>query len=145
MYKAYFSPGEDCRNAIIKNLKKAEKEVKVCVFTISDNKISTVLKDLHFKGIKIKIISDNDKQYDRGSDINYLKDKGLSIKIDMTDAHMHHKFAIIDRKILISGSYNWTVSAAEKNQENIIVTDQRDLIKAFNNEFERLWDKFTEI
>jgi phosphatidylserine/phosphatidylglycerophosphate/cardiolipin synthase-like enzyme len=145
MYKAYFSPGEDCRNAIIKHLKQAQKEVKVCVFTISDNKISSVLCDLQKKGIKVKIISDNDKQYDRGSDINFLHRQGIEIKIDMTDAHMHHKFALIDRKILISGSYNWTLSAAEKNQENIIVTDQRDLLKAFNNEFERLWLKFDKL
>ncbi len=145
MYKAYFSPGEECRNAIIKQLSKAEKEVKVCVFTISDNKISTVLRELHEKGIDVKIISDNDKQYDRGSDIDYLHDKGLDIRIDLTSAHMHHKFALIDRDILITGSYNWTVSAAERNQENIIVTDQKDLVKDFNDEFIRLWRKFDEL
>ncbi|MBN2663722.1 MAG: DUF1669 domain-containing protein, partial [Bacteroidales bacterium] len=142
MYKSYFSPSEDCRDAIISKLQQAEKEVKVCVFTISDNKISSVLLDLHRKGVDVKIISDNDKQYDRGSDIEFLNENGLNIKIDITDAHMHHKFAVIDRKILINGSYNWTVSAAQKNQENIIVTDQRDLVKSFYNEFEKLWHKF---
>jgi mitochondrial cardiolipin hydrolase len=145
MYKVYFSPGEECRNAIISKLRQAEKEVKVCVFTISDNKISTVLRELHEKGIDVKIISDNDKQYDRGSDIEYLHGKGLNIRIDTTKAHMHHKFALIDREILIKGSYNWTVSAAEKNQENIIVTDQRDFAKSFYKEFEKLWDKFEEL
>ena len=144
MYKAYFSPGEDCRNAIISKLKQAKKQVKVCVFTITDNKIGSVLRDMHFNGIDVKIISDNDKQHDRGSDIDYLDEKGLDIKIDKTDAHMHHKFAIIDNEILINGSYNWTVSAAEKNQENIIVTDNRTLIKQFDNEFEKLWRNFDE-
>ena len=144
MYKVYFSPGEDCRNAIISKLKQSKKEVKICVFTITDNKIGRVINDLHQRGIDVKIITDNDKQHDRGSDIKYFDEKGLDIKIDNTDAHMHHKFAIIDGEILINGSYNWTVSAAEKNQENIIVTDNRTLVKQFTNEFEKLWRNFDE-
>jgi len=144
MYKSYFSPGEDCRNAIISKLKQAKKEVKVCVFTITDNQIGSVLRDLHYDGIEVKIITDNDKQYDRGSDIDYLAQKGVDIRIDTTDAHMHHKFAIIDDEILINGSYNWTVSAAEKNQENIIVTDNRDFVKSFLKEFDNLWRNFEE-
>lgn len=145
MYKAYFSPGEDCRNAIISKLRQAKKEVKICVFTITDNKIGNVIRDMHFNGIDVKIISDNLKKDDRGSDIEYLDKKGLNIKLDKTDAHMHHKFAIIDNKILINGSYNWTVSAAEKNQENIIVTDNRDFVKAFAKEFDKLWRNFEEL
>ncbi|MEA3451511.1 MAG: phospholipase D-like domain-containing protein [Bacteroidota bacterium] len=145
MYKTYFSPGEDCRNAIISKLKQAKKEVKICVFTITDNQIGNVLRDMHFNGINVKIISDNLKKDDRGSDIYYLKERGLNIRIDETAAHMHHKFAIIDDTILINGSYNWTVSAAEKNQENIIVTDNRDFVEAFSKEFDRLWDKFIPV
>ncbi len=142
MYKVYFSPGEDCLNAIINNLKKAEKEVLICVFTISDNRISSVIRQLHEKGITVKIISDNRKVFDRGSDIFYLHRHGLPIKTDKTDAHMHHKFAVIDRKITIAGSYNWTVSAEEVNYEDVIVTDNRDITKAFLKEFNKLWDKF---
>ena len=145
MYKTYFSPGEDCRNAIISKLRQAKKEVKICVFTITDNKIGNVIRDMHFNGIDVKIITDNHKKDDRGSDIEYLDEKGLNIKIDNTDAHMHHKFAIIDDKILINGSYNWTVSAAEKNQENIIVTDNRNFVSAFSKEFDKLWRKFNEL
>lgn len=142
MYKTYFSPGENCLNAIINQLKKTEKEVKICVFTISDNRISKVLKDIHNNGINVKIITDNDKQFDRGSDIKYLSSKGIEIKIDKTSAHMHHKFAIIDKKITITGSYNWTKSAEAYNYENIIITDQRNITKSYTNEFDKLWDKF---
>lgn len=142
MYKVYFSPGDNCLNAILSKLKQAKKEVKVCLFTISDNRIGSVLRDLHFDGIDVKIITDNDKRFDRGSDIHYLLGKGLNIKIDRTDAHMHHKFAVIDDDITITGSYNWTKSAEERNYENIVVTDQRDITKAYLKEFDKLWDKF---
>lgn len=145
MYKAYFSPGEECLNAIVNNLKKAQKEVKICVFTISDNRISGVLEELFSKGIDVKIITDNKKIFDRGSDIFFLHKNGIPVKIDKTEAHMHHKFAVIDKEICILGSYNWTVSAQQENYEDIIVTDQRDITKDFLNEFENLWTKFVPV
>ncbi len=142
MNKVYFSPGEDCLNAIIQQLKKAKKEVKVCVFTISDNRIGSVLRDLHFKGIDVKIISDNDRRFDAGSDIHYLMKKGIKVKIDKTSAHMHHKFAVIDKKVTITGSYNWTRSAEQVNNENIVVTNKNLITKAYLKEFDRLWNNF---
>ena len=55
---------------------------------------------------------------------------------------MHHKFAILDKKILISGSFNWTMTAANGNHENLIVTNDADLLEAFSGEFEKLWKVF---
>jgi cardiolipin hydrolase len=114
MTKVYFSPGTDCLNAIIDNLKKARRRAKICVFTISDNRIVDAIKEMQLNGVNIKIISDNDKRYDKGNDIDYIASLGIDVKIDTTSAHMHHKFAVIDDTITITGSYNWTRSAETK-------------------------------
>ena len=53
---------------------------------------------------------------------------------------MHHKFAIFDASLLLNGSYNWTRSAAENNEENFIITDQPVLISVFHQQFEKLWN-----
>ena len=52
---------------------------------------------------------------------------------------MHHKFAIFDRKQLMSGSYNWTRSAFLENQENIILTNELGLLRQFQDTFDALW------
>jgi len=52
---------------------------------------------------------------------------------------MHHKFMLVDDKILVNGSYNWTRSAAKYNQENLIVTADPELIRLFLKEFDKLW------
>jgi phosphatidylserine/phosphatidylglycerophosphate/cardiolipin synthase-like enzyme len=143
MIKVYFSPGPDCLNAITETLRSAKNNVEICVFTISDNRIVDTLKDLFYSGITIKIISDNDKRYDTGNDIDYLADLGIQIKLDTTTAHMHHKFAVIDEKYTITGSYNWTRSAESENYENVLITDNKDVAKAYNKEFNKLW-KITE-
>jgi len=141
MTKIYFSPGTDCLNAIIDNLKKAERSANICVFTISDNRIVDAIKEMQLNGVNIKIISDNDKRYDKGNDIDYIANRlGIDIKLDTTSAHMHHKFAVIDDKITITGSYNWTRSAESRNYENILVTDSKDVAKAYNKEFYKLWE-----
>jgi phosphatidylserine/phosphatidylglycerophosphate/cardiolipin synthase-like enzyme len=54
-------------------------------------------------------------------------------------AHMHHKFALFDGKRLMSGSFNWTRSASEQNEENLIVTPDQTLVAAFSARFEMLW------
>jgi len=142
MFKAYFSPSNDCLNAIIEEIQKAKKTIDICVFTISDNRISKEIINAKKRKVEVRIITDNDKKLDRGSDIDFLQKNGIKIKFDSTEAHMHHKFALIDKKTLINGSYNWTVSAADYNYENIIVTNNCKARRLFLKEFERMWKKF---
>jgi cardiolipin hydrolase len=138
--EAYFSPGEACRQAIIHQIVQAKSQLKICVFTISDDQISEAILAAHKKGIDIRILTDNDKAFDVGSDIGKMSTAGVVIKIDNTANHMHHKFMIVDDRVLLTGSYNWTNSAARYNQENIIITRERELVKLFIKEFERLWN-----
>lgn len=141
---AFFSPGNACRSAIISKMKAAKNSLKICVFTISDNEIRDEILIAYRRGISVKIISDNDKSFDAGSDIDYLSKKGIKIKIDQTANHMHHKFCVVDNEVLITGSYNWTRSAAERNQENIVISQDNTLIKSFINEFDQLWDNLVD-
>ena len=59
-----------------------------------------------------------------------------------TDAHMHHKFAVVDGKVLLSGSFNYTRAAVLENRENVVVHRSRRLVQQFLKEFERLWADF---
>ncbi len=139
---AYFSPGNDCRNKIISLINNAKKNIKICVFTISDNTIVKAIIGAHQRGIDITIISDNDKANDKGSDIDYLSDKGIEVILDRSAHHMHHKFALFDDTILLNGSFNWTRSATTVNQENILVTSERQLVSDYKNRFYILKNEF---
>lgn len=139
---AYFSPGKECRNKIISLLNNARSKIKICVFTISDNKIVQAIIAAHKRGVEVTIISDNDKANDKGSDIDYLSDKGIEVILDRSAHHMHHKFALFDEKILLNGSFNWTRSATDVNQENILVTAERDLVADYIKQFQILKNEF---
>ncbi len=137
--KAFFAPGEACPREILNLISKARQKIDICVFTITDDRISDTIIQAHRRGIKIRIITDNDKASDLGSDITRLEEAEIPLRIDQTPAHMHHKYAIFDSQILLTGSYNWTRSAARENQENIITTTEASLLQEFTRHFEQLW------
>ncbi|MCV6615861.1 MAG: phospholipase D-like domain-containing protein [Cellvibrionaceae bacterium] len=140
--KAYFSPGTTCRSAIIGQLQKAKQSIDICVFTISDDNISAAILAAHRRGVAVRIISDNDKSEDRGSDIERLEAEGIPLRLDDSPNHMHHKFALFDRRVLLNGSFNWTRSATDRNQENIVVTADHGLLRSFGILFEQLWQAY---
>ena len=138
-HAAYFSPGKDCLNAIVQRLRAARMHVEICVFTISDDRISAEILEAHRRGVAIRILTDNEKEFDAGSDVDRLRRAGIPLRVDRTSAHMHHKFALFDGGYLLSGSYNWTRSACDLNEENILVTTEPRLFTAYAEKFEALW------
>ena len=132
------SPGDTCWERICGLIRGTRSFLDICVFTITDDRITREIAAAHARGVQVRVISDDDKSLDRGSDIERLADAGVPMALDRT-GHMHHKFAVFDHRRVVSGSYNWTRSAASANHENIVVTDDPALAEEFLAEFERLW------
>lgn len=144
---AFFSPGDACWHHIVQCLNAARKTADLCVFTITDDRISRAVLEAHRRGVKVRIISDADKAHDLGSDMKQFADEGIAVKLVRVvgahdpgvSGHMHHKFAVFDGSRLVNGSYNWTRGAANVNHENLIDTAEPGLLRQFVAEFERLW------
>jgi len=143
--KAFFSPGEDCLEEIRIQLIGAKKTLDICVFTLTDDRLTRAVEAVAAKGCKVRLISDNLKRFDAGSDTEQLARNGIDVVYDRAEDHMHHKFAIVDGTILINGSFNWTRSASRGNYENITVTNDIQLLQRFKAEFERLWRLFKSL
>jgi len=137
--QAHFSPGEDCLRAIVQQLRAARAQADLCVFTISDDRITQEILAAHRRGVVVRVITDNDKASDSGSDIDQIDRGGVPVRVDRTAAHMHHKFAIVDGTWLLNGSYNWTRSACQVNEENLVVTNEPGLVRQFAQAFDALW------
>lgn len=138
--RVFFSPGDDCLNTILSALRNARNTISICVFTISDDRISNEIIDAHRRKINVQVITDNEKVTDKGSDVEMISSAGVPVRIDLSKSHMHHKFAVFDKKLAITGSYNWTRSAEKYNQENIVTSNDKNLVSRFLAEFDRLWD-----
>ena len=138
----YFSPGDACMQRLRALCASAKQTLDICVFTISDDRLSGVILDAHKRGVVVRIISDNDKVYDDGNDVRRLNESGIPVRVDHSEYHMHHKFALFDGKQLANGSFNWTRTATEHNDENLVVSNDRNLVRSFAQQFEVLWGRY---
>ena len=139
---AYFSPGDTCLRRLRDLMRGCKATLEICVFTIADDRLTDAILECHARGVQVRVVSDNDKQHDSGSDIARLRDRGVPVQLDDAPYHMHHKFALVDGCVLANGSFNWTRSATEKNDENLVVTDDANLVRVFGLQFEKLWQQF---
>lgn len=138
--KAYFSPSLDCENQIIRHLNNSTETVDIAVYTMTNRPIMRAIEKAYNRGVRIRIITDK-KQADHYSSIaTRLYQKDIPIKINTEFEIEHNKFAIFDGQALITGSFNWTYSASNKNSENcLVITDEPELIGQYEKRFEKLW------
>ncbi|KAG0170494.1 hypothetical protein DFQ28_001808 [Apophysomyces sp. BC1034] len=139
-----FFPSEDSYLTFISVLASAQESLLVCVFSLTDDNTADVLIDAKDRGVDVRIVTDNDQMDERkGADTQRLHDSfGIPYKMDNSDQFMHNKFAVIDRKVVLTGSFNWSIGARFKNRENVIVTNIPSVVEAYSDEFERLWSTF---
>lgn len=140
--QAYFTPGDACLRKLRELCRSARRSLDICVFTISDDRLADEILACHARGVGVRVLSDNDKRFDDGSDIRRLHRAGIAVRLDDTPFHMHHKFAVFDGRVLANGSFNWTRSATAQNEENLVVTDDAKLVGWFAARFESLWEAF---
>merc|ERR1712150_19678 len=135
-------------------ISKATKTIDVCVFLVTSEPLTKCIIDKLYQGIKVRLIVDGTTYESEDSQVPKFVAAGACVisnwgeipsgdnGITSGDLLMHHKFAVIDNNIVISGSFNWTFSAAMKNNENIIITSMKEVVNPFVKEFEKLWEKF---
>jgi phosphatidylserine/phosphatidylglycerophosphate/cardiolipin synthase-like enzyme len=143
--EVHFSPGDECRLRIGRLLNGCSRTADICVFTITDDRLASYVLEAHNRGVSVRIVTDDEKAGDRGSDVYRLAAAGVKVRVDESEHHMHHKFAVFDSETVLTGSYNWTRSAAEHNRENVIVTDDPKIVAPYQRNFEQLWEEFAPV
>jgi phospholipase D len=142
--RVYFSPNGGCQDAIIKEINNAQKSIDIAMFAFTSRDIAYALNAAKERKVDIRIILDTYEIKDHSSKSRYLIHKNFDVKFHMGPGLFHDKFAVIDDKEVLTGSYNWTVSANKKNNENLLVIDDDELAKKYTKEFKHLWSQSGE-
>lgn len=132
---------QNIRISIIKEIEKANTSLKVAVYWFTNHELFDLLYHKQLNGIQCELIIHNDYINNREAGLPFQKfiDAGGQFYFSDEESPMHNKFCIIDNRVLINGSYNWTYYAESKNRENIlIIKDETDVTKAFETEFSQL-------
>lgn len=131
----YFCPEDNCKLHVINALQSANSSVYFMVFSFTDEDIGNLLWNKNYLGLDVKGVLEKKQlgQYSRYEDL-----KEFSV-IDTNPYTMHHKVFIVDNKTVITGSYNPTKNANEKNDENILIIHNKEIAEKYVREFERLF------
>lgn len=139
MIHTYF---EHIENEIISSINSSKRRIYIAVAWFTNQTLFDSLLNAAQREIEIKIILLNDilNRNEFGLEFGLLVNKGADIRFAVNNSGtMHHKFCIIDNNV-ISGSYNWTYQA-NKNDENIIVTDDENIVKSYSEQFDKLFSE----
>ncbi len=150
--QACFSPSGKCSSHIVRAINEARKEILAAVYAFTSDDIAWALVKARQRGVKIQVIVD--QEFDRENQTSkgaFLERQGLLVrrisglnngKAERGSGLMHQKFAVIDRSVVLTGSYNWTLSADKFNHENLLLFhDAGGLAEEYRNEFFRLWGR----
>ncbi|XP_028828338.1 mitochondrial cardiolipin hydrolase isoform X2 [Denticeps clupeoides] len=126
---------------LLSHLLSARVSVDVCMFAFAHPQLRRALLLLRGRGLAVRVLCDRDYVKVNGSQIGLLRKQGVCVRHDVSAVvHMHHKFAVLDGRTLLTGSLNWTTNAVQNNAENVLVTDEPALVRPYRREFQRLWD-----
>ncbi len=117
----YFSPRGGCSKAIVAEIEAARREILVLAYSFTYDPIVDALVAAHKRKVKVKIILDKENEAATYSDMVRIMNFGVPTLIDSSHAIAHNKVIIIDRKVVVTGSYNFTQQAEMNNAENLLV------------------------
>lgn len=134
----YFSPEDDPDEKILRYLKLAKERIRFLAFSMTDDRIGDILEQKQREGVDVQGVLES-----RGSGLQYselgrLREAGAKVLTDGNKYILHHKVIIIDDKWTILGSYNFSKSAAESNDENILIIKSERIAEIFEEEYLRI-------
>ena len=135
--QVWFSPGGGCTDAIVGELNKAKKEILVQAYSFTSQPIAKALVDAHKRGVRIEIILDKSRRTEKYSAADFTSHMGVSTYIDGAHAIAHNKIMIIDNETVITGSFNFTKAAEERNAENLLIIRSKQLAKDYLDNWEK--------
>lgn len=136
----YFSPDDGVLNALATLLSSAEDSIYFLAFSFTSNDLGDIVREKAQAGLTIAGVMDREQILsNQGTEFDPFRQAKLDVLIDGIDGQMHHKVFIVDEKIVVLGSYNFSKSAEERNDENIIIVYNEDIAGQFIQEFQRVW------
>jgi len=126
-----FVPGEDCTGLIVETIGRARKEILLQAYYFTAAPIAKALVDAVGRGVTVRAILDKSQRTGRYSGADFLAASNIPVVIDDRVAIAHNKVVIIDRAIVIGGSFNYTASAQQRNAENVTILESAPVAAAF--------------
>jgi phosphatidylserine/phosphatidylglycerophosphate/cardiolipin synthase-like enzyme len=131
-----FSPKGGCTDVVVRELQRARSEILVQAYTFTSKPIAQALLDAKARGVHVDILLDRCNEKEEHTELPFLLAEGLAPLIDAHHAIAHNKVMVIDRRTIITGSFNFTHQAEAENAENLLVIQGNpELVRQYRQNF----------
>jgi phosphatidylserine/phosphatidylglycerophosphate/cardiolipin synthase-like enzyme len=136
----YFSPEDGIAAHILSLLQEAKKSIYFMANSFTSNDLGNAIRQRAADGLTVAGVMDDDQiNSNQGTEFDAFIQAGLDVRRDGNAGLMHHKVIIIDRKIVITGSYNFSSSAETRNDENVVIIHDTEVAEQYLAEFQRVY------
>ncbi|MCC6299078.1 MAG: DUF1669 domain-containing protein [Anaerolineales bacterium] len=141
----FFSPDDGVINQLASVLSGAEESIYFLAFSFTSNELGDIVREKAEAGLTVRGVMDEEQiSSNQGTEFDPFKQADLDVRIDGVEGQMHHKVFIIDESIVVMGSYNFSRSAEERNDEEVLIIYNKAIAEQFLLEFERVWKQARE-
>ncbi len=130
-----FSPEGQCEKLALFAINNAKKEILLQCYSFTSNPIADALIEASKKGVSVRVLFDRSQLKAPYSKIHILRKAGIKTKVDYVQGIAHNKVIIIDQDRLITGSYNFSAAANNKNAENMLFINDEKLAMIYRNQW----------
>ena len=135
--KVCFSPKGGCTENIVEQINAAKYEILVQAYSFTSAPIAKALLYAYKRGVSVQVILDKSQKSEKYTSGTFISNAGIPTFIDDKHAIAHNKIVIIDRETVITGSFNFTKAAEDKNAENLLIIRNKDLAKIYLENWEK--------
>jgi phosphatidylserine/phosphatidylglycerophosphate/cardiolipin synthase-like enzyme len=135
----YFSPRGGCENQVINWIDKANSSIHVLIYSFTLDSVGNALIEALGRHIEVKIVFEKG-QIGQSSEYQRLRNSAVDVRNDTNPSYMHDKIMIVDGKIVLTGSFNWSNNAENENNENLLIITSTSLATTYENEFQKIWN-----
>ena len=125
--------------AIIPIVQSAKKSIRFLAFSFTDYPLADAMSQRAKAGVDVAGVFEKVGSETEASELRTLMCRQVPVRQDGNPAFLHDKVIVVDERIVITGSLNFSTNAEESNDENVIIIDNADIARLYMQEFERIW------
>ena len=141
--KVVFARTQSVAEAIEASLRETRVSLNAALYSFSSPRLFKALCDAQERGVRVRLLVDRGKYEANPTTRELLSRAQFDIRVTRgrngAGSKMHHKFVLLDDRMVLTGSYNWTSASEEQNHENLLIFADRTVVDQYREEFDSLW------
>jgi len=138
--EVYFSPDDGVQQQLVDLIGRARQSIYFLAYSFTSDELAEAILSRAAAGVTVAGVLDEGQALgNQGGEFQHFLDSGLKVRLDGNPKSMHHKVLIIDDRIVVTGSYNFSQNAETRNDENTLVIVSPEIAALYKAEFERVF------